>query len=336
MLPSVSIIICTRNRAQHLEQTLASICTTRIPPLADLELIVVDNGSSDDTSAVVKGVQADFPVRLVTESTPGLTHARNAALAAARHDILLWVDDDVRVPNDWISPMIAPLAAGEASIVAGGVTIAPHLRRDWMEPWHCSLLAATAHRLDPTHPQDAVGANMAFLRSVTTDVPSFDRNLGAGRLGSCEESHFFERLIRAGHRIAPAFHVQVEHHFDAARLRHASFVSALEGLGRSQAYLQYHWRHTSVPFEESSFRTRLRLWALTVKYKLRRLLRGSPPDEGMPTWESYYVRHRAYLRQSLIERTRPRRYSKYGDRPLNDDSTPDASSPPSYAEQLPA
>jgi hypothetical protein len=118
-------------------------------------------------------------------------------------------------------------------------------------------------------------------------------------------------LARDGHRVASALHIKVEHHFDPSRLTRTSFITALQGLGRSQAYLQYHWRHFRSPFDESAFRTRSRLWVLKVKHRIKRLLAGSPSAEGLPTWESYYVRQIAFLQQSLIERTRPRRYKKY-------------------------
>lgn len=319
MLPSVSLLICTRNRAQALGRTLASIATTHCPPVAAIELVVVDNGSTDNTQSVVEEACLPFPVRYVVEPRPGAAHARNTAMATARHDMLLWTDDDTRVPRDWIGPMIAPMMNGDAHIVAGGVRLAPHLRRPWMAPWHESLLASTEFRFDSRPLRDVVGANMAFARSVLQDVPGFDPELGPGALGLSEESHFVKRLCQLGYRIAPALDVTVEHHFHPSRLTHRSMVSALRGLGRSQAYIQYHWWQDDPIFEESTTRTRLRISTLEAKYALRRVLRGSSAPEGMDTWESFYVRRLAYLRQSLIERRRPRRYAKCGARRLQAD-----------------
>jgi glycosyltransferase involved in cell wall biosynthesis len=316
MLPSVSILICTRDRAQALRRTLARIADTHCPPVAAIELVVVDNGSTDHTRSVVEEACLPFPVRYVVESRPGAARARNTAMAAARHDIFLWTDDDTRVPRHWIEPMIAPIVNGEAHIVAGGVRLAPHLRRPWMAPWHKSLLASTEFRFDHRPLEDVVGANMAFARSVLQYVPEFDPELGPGALGLSEESHFVKRLCQLGYRIAPALEVIVEHHFHPSRLTHRSMVSALTGLGRSQAYIQYHWWQEDPIFEESTARTRLRIAVLEAKYAFRRVLRGASGPEGMETWESFYVRRLAYLRQSLIERRRPRRYTKCGARRL--------------------
>lgn len=311
-MPSVSLLLCTRNRAHHLRPTLASIAATRVPSEMSMELVVVDNGSTDQTPTVVHEAQAPFPIRYITEPTPGASNARNAALKAARHDILLWTDDDTRVPEDWIAPMTSPIAHGEADIVAGGVRLADHLQRDWMEPWHHSLLASTAHRLKDEVLHDVVGANMAFGRHVLGSVPGFDPELGPGALGLCEESHFVERLVRLGYKVAPALDVEVVHHPDPSRLTTQALIGALEGLGRSQAFIRYHWRHDDPVAHESPLRTQLRITSLQAKAAVKDLWRPvRSSEEGLSSSEAYYVRQLAYLRQSVVERQRPRLYARY-------------------------
>lgn len=316
MSPSVSILICTRNRADHLQATLNSLRNTHIPPLSALELIVVDNGSTDHTRKVVEAADLSFPVRYVREQRPGAANARNRALSAAQYDILLWTDDDIRVPVHWIGPMIAPIAENRADVVAGGVQLAPHLKRDWMAGWHYTLLASTSYYPWEETLHDAVGANMAFGAHVLEKVPEFDPELGPGRLGLCEESHFVERAAHHGYRVHPEPDVKVEHHFDPDRLTTPSLENALQGLGRSQAYLRYHWRHDDPVTHESALQTWLRIVMLRAKGALKGLLHRSRADgEALPTWRSYYVRQEAYLRQSLIERRRPQKYDRLAARP---------------------
>lgn len=306
MHPSISILICTRNGAGTLPQTFASLAATAVPPHSDIELVVVDNGSTDDTPRLVTQAQMPFPIRYVYEERAGLSNARNTALSVAQHDILLWTDDDVLVPPDWIAPMTTPIADGSADVVAGGVCLAPSLQRPWMTPWQAALFAST-NRLRGKPLMDAVGANMAFGRHVLVDVDEFDPELHYS-----EESHFVERLFHLGYRIVPALDIKVEHHFDPSRLTHAAFGSAMQRLGRAQAYLHYHWRHRESIFRESAARTWLRIGLLQAKHTVKRLLfpRFSPEDEGMDDWESFYVREIAYLKQGLIERRRPRQYPK--------------------------
>src|SRR5258708_4953396 len=98
----VSILICTRNHAASLRETLHSLAQVHLPETLSCELIVVDNGSTDDTAAVVRSSAfPQIPVRYLHEPRPGKGHAYNTGLAEARGNILLFTDDDVRLPRQW-------------------------------------------------------------------------------------------------------------------------------------------------------------------------------------------------------------------------------------------
>src|SRR5206468_1126302 len=119
-MASVSIIICTRDRAAHLRQTLESIARVRIPDGWQLELIVVDNASVDETAQVIRECRMPgMPVRYLHEPRRGKGHALNTGIAAARGEILLLTDDDVRPGRDWIGAMCEPILAGKADAVGG-------------------------------------------------------------------------------------------------------------------------------------------------------------------------------------------------------------------------
>jgi glycosyltransferase involved in cell wall biosynthesis len=302
-LERVSIIVCTRNRAEHLQQTLASLATVAVPDPLTVELVVVDNGSLDDTVQIARQQPMPFEARkVVQEPTAGLSYARNRGLNAASGDILLFTDDDVRFPAHWIDGMTRPIRAEGADAVAGGVTLAPHLERDWMAPWHRAYLASS-HRVENDPLTDMVGANMAFGRHVLATIPGFDPALGAGRLGACEESLFALKLHQAGFRIAPAFDVVVEHHFDRSRLTREAFLGAARKLGRSQGYIHHHHLPERNDVPEGPLQPYRQLAALWVKLWIKRLLyRPAQGDPPMPCWENYCVRRIAYLQQSLRER----------------------------------
>jgi len=305
MFDSVSIIIATKDRADDLESTLESIADARNPGPLTVELLVVDNGSTDDTTAVARQARVPFAdQRVVYEPREGLSHARNRALSEARGDLLLWTDDDVRVPDNWIVGMTRPIRNGEADAVAGGVRLAPHLERPWMQQWHRAFLASS-ERIEQEPVDDMVGANMCFGRHVLDEVPRFDTRVGAGALGFSEESTFAHKLREAGFCIAPAFDIVVEHHFDPSRLLRSSFLSSARKLGRSMGYLhQTHFpERSTVP--EGPFRSYLELLELKAKLSFWRLiLQPERTDEGPPVsgWEKYYVRRIAYLEQTLHER----------------------------------
>ena len=278
-LPTVSIIICTRNRAASLAQTLVSIGRCELPPESATEFLVVDNGSSDETALVVRTavMPNGLEVKYLLESEPGLSRARNAGLRNCRGDLFLFTDDDVRVPADWIGGMSKPILLGETDAVAGGVRFPeeyePKLSR---EPFRSrrGWLAST-EATDPHDPGCLVGANMAFSRRVVEAVGEFDPELGAGALGFCEETLFALRLLGAGLRIRTAFDVSVEHHFDLARLTPATLSDMAARMGRSTAYVDYHWHHEGGSLRSRARRAAVLLFLARLKSPWRRMVGGS-------------------------------------------------------------
>lgn len=158
----VSIIIVTRDRAGDLKQTLQAMRQVAVTDGLEAELLVVDNGSSDETANVVMSCEpGSIPVRYTCEPRAGQSIGRNRGLAETTGEMILFTDDDVRPPVDWLSGMCEPMAQGRADAVCGGVRLAPHLLRPWMTQLHRSWLASTEW-LTPGAVQSMVGANMAF------------------------------------------------------------------------------------------------------------------------------------------------------------------------------
>lgn len=310
----VSIIICTRNRASDLSKTLHSIGKTKLPTTLDVELMVVDNGSTDHTQEVISRDRPEgWTVRTCVETRGGLSHARNCAVRNSRGNILLFTDDDVRVPELWIDPITQPIRSGEADAVAGGVSIAPYLRRSWMSPRSRSVLADTC-LLNPDHPKYMVGANMAIARRVFERVPSFDPELGAGAesLGFGEEYLFSCQARQAGFTIGGRLDVAVEHHFNADRLTRESYLNTVKKQGRSEAYIDHHWRH-GVPESHQLSVTRALVKAYgRLGIDRIRNWRDVQRDEGMAVWEMHVLTRIYRLRQYLQERNRLRNYELKG------------------------
>ena len=308
MAASVSIIICTRDRAESLRQTLESLSKCQVPADLMAELVVVDNGSTDHTQAIVEASVFDgSPVRRVSEQAPGLSRARNAGLRATSSDVILFTDDDVRVPDGWISGMCRPILAGEADAVAGGVHFpADYEPRLSEEPFRSrrSWLASTEN-IDPHEPDSFVGANMAFSRQVVEALGEFDPQLGAGALGFCEESLFAYRLIDAGWRIKTALNVSVEHHFDLSRLTRKTLLSMAARMGRSAAYVDYHWGQQDTVNVDAKLR---RAKALLVLEKLKAPWRSL--TQALTSEEVQRVQTLAYWQELAGLAGQSRRYQR--------------------------
>ena len=303
----MSIIICTRDRAESLRETLGSIANTHVPPDLDAELVVVDNGSTDATPRVIEEHCAAprLPVRHVFEPTAGLSNARNTGLRHTTSDLILFTDDDVRVPADWIAGMGGPILSKEADAVAGGVRFPAEYgatlskepfrsRRGWL---------ASTESLDPHDPRALVGANMAFHRRVADAVGGFDPALGAGALGFGEETLLAERLVTAGFRIRAALEVSVTHHFDLARLTVPALLKMAERMGRSTAYLDYHWGGVDAQLAQA--------WVNRARLLLiwERLLRPWRVVTGRRRWQiTQRVMTLAYWQQLATYHGQPRRY----------------------------
>jgi glycosyltransferase involved in cell wall biosynthesis len=302
----VSIVICTRNRSEDLRLTLEAIGRLAIRKDLSCELLVIDNASEDNTAAVVRSIRTpSLPVRYVYEPRPGQSNARNRGLAASEGEVLLFTDDDVRPPQNWVERMCGPIVEGKAHGVAGGVVLAPELQRAWMTPMHCAWLAASV-RLDPRNPQQMIGANMAFARSVLAKVPAFDPELGPGATGAGDDVLFSFQLKEAGFRLISAFDVAVVHHFQSIRLRREQWLAAARCHADTQAYLRHHWYHEQMGL------IRFRYWKALVLLMACRLRPSKIPAEGCSRTELRLRVAAMTHRKFLVERKRSRNYEKRG------------------------
>lgn len=303
-----SILICTRNRADALAETLSAMGNLHIPQNMTAELIVVNNASTDHTADVLQRTTLpNIPIQSVTELKPGLSNARNRALAAAKGDIFLFTDDDVRPPADWIAHLTAPILSGQAEAVVGGVHLAPSLRRSWMNAGILSLLADTTHLHEAVEPS-LVGANMVFARSVLEKVPQFDPELGAGASGFSEETLFSWQLREAGCRLKMVLHPPVIHYPDSTRFNRANFLQTARKLGTSRSYLLHHWMHTDI---EGIERKMLGAWYRLIRWRLRHP-GATHRKEGIQFREIQLLQYLSELQAFVRERERPRHYEKHG------------------------
>jgi glycosyltransferase involved in cell wall biosynthesis len=309
---SVSVVICTCDRPDDLKATLESLVRVAVPEGVEAELLVVDNGaeaSAADIEALVRGERLpSLPVRYVREPKRGLAYARNRGMAETQGELLLMTDDDVRPDPGWLSGMCAPLLAGKADYVAGGIRLSPEVRQAWMEPVHRALLASTQDIREPSELPCMIGANMAFRRAVLQKVPAFDVEIGAGTpYGGGEEALFSFQLQEAGFRRADALDIQVVHCCDIARLERKAFRQRMERYGKELAYRVYHWEHKPVGHVRRNIvRSYLKL------VQTRRQAARSWLGKGMDPREMKAIEVYSFYRQYAKERSRPRFYDKCG------------------------
>jgi len=234
--PAVSVVVCTWNRSAALEATLRSLSQQQGVAGDQVELIVVDNNSSDGTRALVEGMRPSWPLgelRYLFEPRQGKQFALNRGIADSHHAVLAFTDDDILFPSDWLRNVQTLFADSDVDL-AGGVTQvtwpgagAPA----WFAPDMRAVVGGVDlgdKRLDP--PPDGyapAGANLIARRDL------FDR------VGLFSEAHFrhmdFEfgvRCNRAGARVvydsALVVHAPVDPHCVTKRyFRHWAFKAGI-------------------------------------------------------------------------------------------------------------
>jgi glycosyltransferase involved in cell wall biosynthesis len=114
-----TVAICTWNRAAMLANVLERLTRVRQPSGA-WEVVVVNNGSTDDTERVLEAFEGRLPLRRAFESSPGLSHARNTAVRHATGDYVVWTDDDALVDVDWLSAYERAVERHPEAAIFGG------------------------------------------------------------------------------------------------------------------------------------------------------------------------------------------------------------------------
>ncbi len=181
----VSIIICTRNRAQSLHGTLESLASIRSK--YQWEAVLVDNASTDRTAEVIAAANnCGGRLRYLYESRIGLGAARDGAWRQAKGRILCFTDDDCYLTADFVDAMaIAFAERPRAGCIGGRIlrfdpTDAPITVDERTEP-------ARTPPYSFVHPGMLQGANMSFRREALQACGGFDPAMGAGTPYPCED-----------------------------------------------------------------------------------------------------------------------------------------------------
>lgn len=212
--PEVSVIICTRNRCEILQRTLELLSRQRLPEGRVFEVIVVDNASTDATRQIVEHIRDNVPLDLhyLYESRPGLSRARNTGFARARGWIVVFTDDDIIFPDEWLYNIYEIFQEDpQPACVTGPVEI----HQDSHPSLRSSSSIGRKRFRHPVEPWEVGrGNNMAFLKSYLEKAGPFDARLGAGTsTGSGEDTDMFYRVLKLGGEIVfePSISVYHDH-----------------------------------------------------------------------------------------------------------------------------
>ena len=244
-----SIVIPTYNRAGELRETLASLAS--INTAQPWEAVVVDNNCTDDTPGVVRDAAVRFPVPLkyIFESTPGRSAALNAGIARADGDVIVTIDDDVRVDAGYLDAIGRAFAALQCDYIGGRVLpLWRGERPSWLpghRTRHWAVIALVDEGGTPFEWTNMlpIGANMALTRRAFDIVGPWNNSVGrkAGTLLGQEVREWCLRARDKGLRGFYAPDVVVQHVIHADRLTKRYFRRWFywRGISRALMYQQH-------------------------------------------------------------------------------------------------
>lgn len=184
--PLVSFVIPVRNDPVRLRGVIATIKANTYPA-ARVEIVVADNGSTDDTAAAARALGA----RVL--SLPGLSVAalRNTASSEAKGEVLAFVDADHEIDPAWIASAVEDL--DQPGVAMAGALCLPPRGGTWVQRMYDGLRGRTVGR----HDVEWLGSgNMAVRRREFEKVSGFDESLE-----TCEDVDLCQRLRATGARL---------------------------------------------------------------------------------------------------------------------------------------
>ena len=223
--PFVSVIVCSYNGGQTLAACLDSLGKLNYP---DYEVILVDDGSTDDTAYIA----AQFPrVRYIHQSNCGLSHARNTGAVAAKGEVFAYTDSDCMADVDWLYYLIRTLVSDEYAGV-GGPNVTPPAQ-NWVQACVAAAPGGPSHvLLTDTIAEHIPGCNMAFYRWAFENIGGFD----AEYRKAGDDVDFCWRLQQAGCVIAFSPTAIVWHH---RRFTLRAFLKQQDGYGEAESLLRF-------------------------------------------------------------------------------------------------
>lgn len=202
----ISLVITTYNRAALLGKALESVARSKIDNPLQVEVVVIDNNSTDHTREAVDGVRAHgfpFELRYVLEQHQGLSHARNRGAHEASGTYVAYMDDDQLIDEHYLSRIEGVFQRTQATCAGGPVL---YYNKSELPYWVSPLLENTGQtwygdKVKVLGPADGMlqGGNMVFNRGELIRIGGYDTKLGrAGdSLMAGEEDDLQNRLHAA-------------------------------------------------------------------------------------------------------------------------------------------
>jgi GT2 family glycosyltransferase len=228
-LPFVSVVVPVLNGAETIGSCLTAVLGGDYPQ-DRREVLVVDNGSTDGTSAVVR----DLSVRYLWHGERGPARARNVAIPVSQGEIVAFTDADCVPTTAWLRELVTPFVDESVGGVAGEIVPYPPRTAAERHAARIRHLSPQRYLRRPVFPF-AVTANLAFRRRIFDQIGLFDPRTPRGG----ESTDFCRRFRETGLDLVLAPRALVLHRY---RSTSWEYVSQWWGYGRGHAFLYAKYR----------------------------------------------------------------------------------------------
>ena len=199
--PRMSVIVPTYQRGPVVVELIAALCRQNYDGV--FEVVVVIDGSTDDTAQRLEATVTPFPLRVIWQPNAGLACARNRGARAAIGEIFVFLDDDMEPDVQFLAEHDRSQRDG-ADVVAGAVPLHPDSPRSLLADGVAAWADARSRRLSRAgHAlrfNEIVSGQVSIRRDVFERLGGFDERFTAGGSYGNEDLDFGHRLLLAGYR----------------------------------------------------------------------------------------------------------------------------------------
>lgn len=237
-----SVIIPTHNREEILKEVLTSFKKMEGLLEIDFELIIIANACIDETVSTALDLLANvtFKHKVIVEETAGLSVARNRGITESEGDVIVFLDDDVKMNKLWLVGLDKSFKNSDFDIIGGKISLwwKDCFEPSWFTTYERRLLGFNDHgdQLCRATPSMVFGGNFAFKKEVLDSVGGFDTKFGrvAGSKGAGEESDFVTRATKQAFSVGYSPWFEINHLVTSDKIKYDSIKELAIGAGKAR------------------------------------------------------------------------------------------------------
>ena len=307
-LSGVSVIICCYNSAARLPKTLAALAHQHCGHWLQWEVIIVDNGSSDNTAAIASDswtmLNSSVPLRMVKELNPGLSNARKRGVAEAGYSFLLFCDDDNWLGENYVQGVFDILYSDNSIAACGGMGIPVFEDAEpfWFYEYAEAFALGSQEILREEWRQlNLYGAGMGVRRSIIADLynsgftPLFSGRKGAS-LSSSEDCELSSIFILQGYLLVYSDELKFHHFMPKERATFSYLKRLYTAFGNDGPLRNLYYSYTSHRFVHRQIKN----WWLHLLLSLYRLAKYAIVPPKRFGRSVYFGWNMAYIRRLIL------------------------------------